>query len=242
MSAGKDEIDEALGGLWKKNGYGDLFKPEAASTNVREIPNGGSVSEEVHRKGVKKLTTYLNDPSVRFRQEFLKYAQYIQSTLGGLNFLEIIHGVMKDSIRETIEDRNYFAQKLQLYNEIGAQLTGYLSELDDSSRDQVIKAARAKYSEMGLTTQPVESSGSSAKRTHDRPQIPSADRKRLDRRGLESAQKELELMQETVRSKRQMASTSFQNSDQRVKQMYDLLSAVMKAMREMRMGSARNML
>ena len=39
-----------------------------------------------------------------------------------------------------------------------------------------------------------------------------------------------------------MASTGFQNFDQKANQMYNLLSSVMKAMNEMRMGTARNML
>ena len=52
----------------------------------------------------------------------------------------------------------------------------------------------------------------------------------------------LESMQETVRNKRQMASTAFQNFDQKANQLYNLLSSVMKAMNEMRMGTVRNML
>ena len=54
--------------------------------------------------------------------------------------------------------------------------------------------------------------------------------------------KEVESMQETVRNKRQMASTAFQNFDQKANQLYNLLSSVMKAMNEMRMGTVRNML
>jgi hypothetical protein len=49
-------------------------------------------------------------------------------------------------------------------------------------------------------------------------------------------------MQESVRNKREMASTAFQNFDQKANQLYNLLSSVMKAMSEMRMGTVRNML
>ncbi len=66
--------------------------------------------------------------------------------------------------------------------------------------------------------------------------------RRLDRAGLSDAIKEVESMQETVRNKRQMASTAFQNFDQKSNQLYNLISSVMKAMNEMRQATVRNML
>jgi len=47
---------------------------------------------------------------------------------------------------------------------------------------------------------------------------------------------------ESTRNKRQLHSTAFQNFDQKANQLYNLLSSVMKAMNEMRMGTVRNML
>ncbi|MCH8242025.1 MAG: hypothetical protein IH897_05370 [Planctomycetes bacterium] len=70
----------------------------------------------------------------------------------------------------------------------------------------------------------------------------STECKSLDRAGLNDTIKEAESMQETVRNKRQMASTAFQNSDQKSNQLYNLLSSVMKAFNEIRMGTVRNML
>jgi len=64
----------------------------------------------------------------------------------------------------------------------------------------------------------------------------------LDRSKLNKAMKQLESQQETVRNERQMADTAFQNFDQKANQLYNLLSSVMKAMNEMRMGTVRNML
>lgn len=65
--------------------------------------------------------------------------------------------------------------------------------------------------------------------------------KKLTRSRRNKSIKEVETMQETVRSKRQMASTAFQNFDQKANQLYNLLASVMKAMNEMRMGTVRNM-
>jgi methyl-accepting chemotaxis protein len=66
--------------------------------------------------------------------------------------------------------------------------------------------------------------------------------KKLERSGLNQALKDVEAMQEQVRNKRQMASTAFQNFDQKANQQYNLLSSIMKAMNEMRMGTVRNMM
>jgi hypothetical protein len=60
--------------------------------------------------------------------------------------------------------------------------------------------------------------------------------------GLGAVIREAESNRETIRNKRQMASTDFQNFDQKANQLFNLLSNVMKAMNEMRMGTVRNML
>ncbi len=65
---------------------------------------------------------------------------------------------------------------------------------------------------------------------------------RLSRSDLNAAIREVERMRESVRNKRQMASTAFQNFDQKANQLYNLLSSVMKAMQEMRQAPVRNML
>ena len=64
----------------------------------------------------------------------------------------------------------------------------------------------------------------------------------LNQNALSNRIKGLEADQETVRNKRQMASTAFQNFDQKTNQLYNLLSSVLKALGEMRMGTTRNML
>jgi hypothetical protein len=70
----------------------------------------------------------------------------------------------------------------------------------------------------------------------------ASTQKYLDRNGLDTTMKQLEADQETVRNKRQMASTSFQNFDQKANQLYNLMSTVLKAMNEMRSSTIRNML
>ena len=66
--------------------------------------------------------------------------------------------------------------------------------------------------------------------------------RRLNRSELASETAEVKTQQEQIRRQRRQCAGSFQNSDQKAKQLYDLMSSVMKAMNEMRMGTVRNML
>jgi methyl-accepting chemotaxis protein len=59
---------------------------------------------------------------------------------------------------------------------------------------------------------------------------------------LNKAIRDLEGMRETVRNNRQMSSAAFRNFDRKANQQFDLLSSVMKAMTEMRLGVIQYML
>ena len=85
---------------------------------------------------------------------------------------------------------------------------------------------------------------------------PSTSRRRIPRQGhrvslvektftrdsLNTEIKNVESSQETIRNQRQMASTAFQNFDQKMNQLYNLMSSVLKTTSEMRSGTVRNML
>lgn len=64
----------------------------------------------------------------------------------------------------------------------------------------------------------------------------------LDRDRLSGIIGELEKEQEEARNSAQMASEAFTNFDQKSNQAYQMLSSIIKAMNEMRMGTVRNML
>jgi methyl-accepting chemotaxis protein len=65
---------------------------------------------------------------------------------------------------------------------------------------------------------------------------------RISPNSLSDTINELESEQESVRNNRQKATTAFHNIDQKANQFYNLLASVMKAMNEIRMGAARNIL
>lgn len=162
---------------------------------------------------------------------------------GAVNVMELLFLVFKESIKETNEDKKYFLKKLKDFNKMGEALSDYLSELVEVSRDLGARAAGQKYPEMVTTTATIKKFDTSSLNKDGNMQVIKSEFKPgIDRAGLNDTIKEVEAMQETVRNKRQMASTAFQNFDQKANQLYNLMSSVMKAMNEMRMGTTRNML
>jgi len=66
--------------------------------------------------------------------------------------------------------------------------------------------------------------------------------KKLKLAKLEDVIKELESMQERVRNKRQEQQTMFENFDQKKNQLFNILSTVLKSMKEMQSSVTRNFL
>jgi len=64
-------------------------------------------------------------------------------------------------------------------------------------------------------------------------------RKASSQGNLESIIKDTEAQQETLRNKRQMASTAFQQSDQRQQQIHNQMTSILKTMQETRTAASR---
>lgn len=260
---GGDWIDKDLGQWFESQGVANPYNSNTTPALFDKIKDNGAFTA-----AVAKLTGYLQNPTTKAEgefvthmaaiegqnvttatgtqhsAEFIAYMKGIQAANPHGNIMEVLFLVFRQSIQETNEDKKYFLQKLKMFNDMGESLSNYLSELVDVSRDLGARAAGAKYPEMVLTAEPVTIKKFDLSTTNRAGELEplSVQSKKLDRAGLNDTIKEVESMQETVRNKRQMASTAFQNFDQKSNQLYNLLSSVMKAMNEMRMGTVRNML
>lgn len=162
----------------------------------------------------------------------------------GANVMEILFFVFRQSIQETNEDKKYFLNKLKDYNIMADKLSDYLSDLVKSSQQLSEASAGAKYPEK--VTIPVDVNSFDLSTLSSAGKVVAkegaAQTRTLDRAGLNDTIKEVESMQEEVRNKRQMASTAFQNFDQKANQLYNLMASVLKVMNEMRSSTTRNML
>ncbi|MEM6734004.1 MAG: hypothetical protein AAF658_20750, partial [Myxococcota bacterium] len=167
----------------------------------------------------------------------------LQAAFPNGNIMELLYLVFRDSIRQTNEDKKYFLVKLQEYNKMAEALSDYLSELVEESQRLSSEANGAKYPEkvtISIQTKRFDTTTVGADGEARMLGVPAS--KTVDRAGLNDTIKDVESMQETVRNKRQMASTAFQNFDQKSNQLYNLMSSVLKVMGEMRSGTTRNML
>lgn len=63
----------------------------------------------------------------RQRNQFDLFFQY--------NIIEILHIIMKESIKEDNETKRFFLIKLGMYNKIAQALADYLRELQDAMQD-----------------------------------------------------------------------------------------------------------
>ena len=158
------------------------------------------------------------------------------------NVMEILFLVFRESIKETNEDKKYFLIKLQEFNKMAEEISNYLSYLVDRSQHLSEKSEGQKYPEKIHIDVETKNFDLSTLNKDGGLSVTSSKVQRLDRAGLNDTIKDVESMQETVRNKRQMASTAFQNFDQKANQLYNLMSSVLKSLNEMRGGTVRNML
>ncbi|MBC7793071.1 MAG: hypothetical protein H7Z43_05145 [Clostridia bacterium] len=162
----------------------------------------------------------------------------------GANTMELLFFVFRQSIQSTNEDKKYFLQRLQDFNVMADKLGGYLQDLVADSQQLSDASAGAKYPEKVTVSIEVKkfdlTSLSADGDLRNQPGYPHSQT--VDRAGLNDTIKGLESQQEEVRNKRQMASTAFQNFDQKSNQLYNLMASVLKVMNEMRSGTTRNML
>jgi hypothetical protein len=173
-------------------------------------------------------------------------ADYINqlSTQIGANAMEILFFVFRESIQATNEDKKYFLERLQDYNLMAEKLSDYPSQIFDDSQRLSSAADGAKYPEKVTISIEVQKFDLSALDKDGKVATMAGYpmSKTVDRAGLNDTIKDVESMQETVRNKRQMASTAFQNFDQKANQLYNLMASVLKVMNEMRSSTTRNML
>ena len=126
------------------------------------------------------------------------------------------------------------------YNaKIDAETQAKLAEFDEQQRNAPADSEGGSSFDAGNQRQQIINDGEGKKSAYGQKQMGARS---MDRAALNDTIKTVESMQETVRNKRQMASTAFQNFDQKSNQLYNLMSSVLKSMNEMRSSTIRNML
>ncbi len=188
------------------------------------------------------LTNYIANPTNANQADFLARMKAVEAQFPNGNIMEVLFLVFRESIQETNEDKKYFLLKLQEFNTMAEKISDYLSHLVKESQRLSEASEGQKYPEKVHINVEVKSFDLSTLDPNGNLRVTDQRTRSLDRAGLNDTIKDVESMQETIRNKRQMASTAFQNFDQKANQLYNLLSSVLKSLNEMRGGTVRNML
>lgn len=231
------ETDKDLIVLFKNSETPSPYNPNTTPTWQSQLK-----SEASFQTAVSAMTTNLENPSPVNQEAAMQAVGNVAALDEGLNIYELLFLVFRESIEQTNLDKAYFLTKIQEYNDMAEGLSDYLGTLVEKSQELSEDSEGEKEPEKVHVDVQVKRFDLNGLGADGKISPLSTDSKRLDRAGLNDEIKHVESMQETVRNKRQMASTSFQNFDQKANQLYNLMSSVLKATNEMRSGTVRNML
>jgi hypothetical protein len=237
-STGMTDLDAEIGEkVFVANGF-----PNPYNANTTEKLYGEVKDTVEFKAAVSGLTNHLANPTNANQAEFMTRMNALIGQFPDGNIMELLFTVFRESIQATNEDKKYFLMKLQEFNAMAEKISEYLTQLTEDSQRLSEASEGQKYPEkvhINIEAKTFDLS------TLDKigGLVPlSSETRSMDRATLNDTIKNVESMQETVRNKRQMASTAFQNFDQKANQLYNLMASVMKSLNEMRGGTVRNML
>jgi len=173
-----------------------------------------------------------DDPAV-YAQLYKRLGALASET--GSNVMEILHIIMKESIKENNETKRMKLQKLDDLNKISKALGRSLDSLADSSaklasrenKDESDAKVRMRYdmydtSTVGPNGQPIKT---------------ETINKNVSRNGLSTEMKRLENRMEELRNDKQKITNEFQHLDQLVNQTMQGIARILRALGQMRTGA-----
>jgi hypothetical protein len=97
-------------------------------------------SSQEEQRAVQSIRDILDSfgPEERYRileQVFAGWQQDGFDSMPGNNIMEILFIIMRESIKETNENKKYFLMKLGMYKKIAQALAEYLQDLHDASQE-----------------------------------------------------------------------------------------------------------
>ena len=225
-SGESDEEYTALRAAFVEAGIPDPYNPNTTPDIERRAASDPAFVDAVN---MVKSEPNFDDPTVV--RDFVDKLGTIK--LCG-NIMETLLVVMKDSMRESNEDKRYYLQRMRLFNVIGEALSQEMHKLSmvmstlrargkDEDNEPTVDVGEIRMfspKEIGPDGMPVSNAESY---TGQKTQFQ-----------LSAISKDLETRQEDLRNNRQMAQTAFQTADQRTNQLMNIMSTVLKTMNEMR--------
>lgn len=211
---------------------------------------------------VRNLTTFsstvkagklaVQDPTnAAYKQWFTRRLNALLESTGEQNIIATLYFVFRESIVQQNEDKKYFLNKLAETNKIAEAQGEYLNYLQNKARQ--LEEAKAKQDDEDADKRGPEKVRADLKvfdlEADDRGAITRCDSipcvtarpRRITADELHSEIGKVEADRETVRNRRQMFTSQFENANQKAGQYRYMLSSVLKTMNEMKMGVIRNL-
>ena len=206
-------------------------------TSVRRFP-GFSATVLVGKRAVAKPN------NTKLREEFARRLNVLVQSSPGSNIMALLFFVFRESIKEQNEDKKYWLGRLKEMNKIAQALADQLKYLNQAMRkipergesgkdrdNEQKKVAvhvknvkcpiskRDKYKRCSITTRKASMSSSQIQKEISK----------------------IEAQRETVRNKRQLAASQFENANKIAGQYINMLASVLKTLNEMNKGIIRNL-
>lgn len=185
---------------------------------------------------------------IRWSGEKLGVTSGIDITSG--NIWGLLYFLFRESIQEENKDKRYFIGRLKEMNKVAEALADYLESLSEVSRE-LEKLKRESDSEEDKITVELRRIGIETKFVKDASEINNlvafcecvliqTVTAELSADQLQREIANVEAQRESVRNKRQMISTQFENANKKADQYINMVSQVLKTMNEMATGIIRN--
>ncbi len=170
---------------------------------------------------------------------------YLSRDVAGENILEMLHYVMKQSLKEQSEDKKYWIQKLKMQNDLRKALSDMLKELADASKR--LSAQNGAGGRTGSSPERGTLHTVEAPVLIESPAIPRPgsdntirwERRKLDRASLQAQIERVERRLAAAGKDEEMAKVNLQNVLQKRQQALQTLSHVSKMFHDSAMSVIR---
>ena len=183
---------------------------------AQQRPDGLSQRESAALDGMVDMIR--DGQTVGFQQ---RVAEFVNESDFAGDWRTLILTVLREGIWDANQDHQFAKEKLKHFDQVAEELRDHLDELR-SIREEIDDESRVR----------VETIDRLPRISRGRRPFSVWRQRLMSRQDLQRQIARLETEHKSIRSKRQLASSQFENANQKAQQYYDLMSSVLKNLHE----------
>lgn len=249
-TAAADPDSEIAAAFEQAFGFNPLTEDQLRVIKRREATvrslSGFSSTVDAGKSAVEDPTNAL------YQQEFGRRLNALLQSTGGQNILAMLYFVFRESIVEQNEDKRYWLTRLKEMNKISDALADQLKYLQNKARQLEERpkteqskedAGRHEPEKVRADLRVLHAGADDGDKATECDSIPcvTARAQLLTEEQIHAEIATIEADRETVRNRRQMCASQFENANKIASQYINMLSSVLKTMNEMGRGVIRNL-